>query len=318
MDRTPAPAAVRQRLFALADQKNRQGPKTTVDSLAVARYGAMVGRDIRCYSRLTRAMEQARQLIDSEAEAGGAVASGTVLLAGQLAGARGRFRRQWHAPSGGLWGCLILAATLLPPSRALIPYAVGVAGCEAVRQAGAARTQLRWVNDLLWAGGKLAGFLVEGYREPHHGEEFDLVGFGINVNNRHFPGELAGSAVALAQAVGGDLCLADFAETFLACLAWNVGLLYHEEAREAREAWQLSGEGFAGPVGGHALLARWRELSDTIGRRVVYGLDVLQAPQYEATVVGLEVDGGLLLRLADGAVTSQYCGELRYLPDQHR
>jgi BirA family transcriptional regulator, biotin operon repressor / biotin---[acetyl-CoA-carboxylase] ligase len=298
---------VRRRLAEIAAVAGRPGDGP--DPQVVARYGAFVGQRVLYYPTLVRSMATARELIRTEASAGRAMASGTVLLAGQLVAGKGRFRRAWHAPQGGLWGCLIHGNIMLPESRRFIPYAAGVAGCETVREAGAAAARLRWVNDILVGGGKLAGFLVEGFTEPIHGEEFDLVGFGINVNNTDFPGELAGSAVALAQVVQAELALNWFAELFLARLAWNFGLLYHEEAR------QLRGDGFSGPGGGHLLLARWRQLSDTIGRRVLFGHDVVAAPQYQALVTGLDSDGGLELRLPDGNHKSEYCGEVRYCDD---
>jgi BirA family biotin operon repressor/biotin-[acetyl-CoA-carboxylase] ligase len=101
--------------------------------------------------------------------------------------------------------------------------------------------------------------------------------------------------------------ITEFTAVFLARLAWNFGLLYYEEARE------LSGEMFSGRQGRHLLLERWHNLSDTIGRRIMYGFDVMTAPQYQAEVLGLDATGGLILRLDDGFVKTEYSGEVRYL-----
>jgi len=93
---------------------------------------------------------------------------------------------------------------------------------------------------------------------------------------------------------------------FLAKLTWNLGLLYFEEANDLR------GDGFSGRKGGHMLLDRWKELSDSLGRKVVFGHNVFDAPLFEATVTGLQDDGGLMLRLDDGSCLTVQSGELRY------
>jgi BirA family biotin operon repressor/biotin-[acetyl-CoA-carboxylase] ligase len=252
-------------------------------------------------------MDYGRSLISEAAGAKQSVASGTVILADKMTRSKGRFTRHWHAPAGGVWGCMIHANTLLPQSRRFISLATGLACCEAVREVGGENAILRWVNDVLVGGRKLAGFLIESYTEPVHGEEFTLVGFGVNVNNCCFPADLSNSSVSLKQILATELDLSEFTALFLSRLAWNFGLLYHEEARELR------GDGFSGNGGKHLLLESWLACSDTVGKKVVYGFDVMTAPQYRAKVLGVDDDGGLILRLEDGHEKKEYSGEIRYL-----
>ena len=75
----------------------------------------------------------------------------------------------------------------------------------------------------------------------------------------------------------------------------------------------ILGEPFSGRNGRHLLLEQWLKLSDTIGRRVMYGFDVMTAPQYQADVLGLDATGGLILALDDGFVKTELSGEVRYL-----
>ncbi len=273
----------------------------------VVRYGSFVGSVIECHGQLPRAMDYARGQIDICAGNGRAMASGSVFLADEMSRCRGRFKRSWHAPRGGVWGCMVFANTLLPQWRSFISLTTGVACCEAVREICEVPSHLRWVNDVLVGGRKLAGFLVESYTEPRHGEEFALVGFGINVNNSFFPAELEGTATSLAQILGRNINLTEFTTIFLAKLAFNFGILLHEEARDLR------GDGFSGSQGRHLLLDRWLNLSDTLGKRVLYGFDVMTAPQYQAEVMGFDPSGGLVLRLVDGSMKTEYSGEIRYL-----
>ncbi len=282
-------------------------PNELYDSEAIVRYGAFVGSNIESHDFLDRAMIYARTRIESSSASGKSVDSGTVILADTMSHSKGRFSREWHAPAGGVWGCMIHANTLLPQSRCFVPLAVGVACCEAVREMGGDMAVLRWVNDVLVEGKKLAGFLVETYTESFYGEEFNLVGFGVNINNSHFPGELSHTAVSLGEVLGTAVNLTQFTSFFLARLAWNFGLLYYEESCALRD------EGFSGQGGNHLLLDQWRRLSDTVGKRVVYGFDVVHSPQYKATVLRMDENGGLVLRLEDGFEKTEYSGEVRYL-----
>lgn len=277
-----------------------------LDCELVLRYGSFVGSAISRFRQLPRAMEEARRRIGETEASGGSVANGMVILAETMERSKGRFTRSWHAPAGGIWGCLVHANTLLDQSKRFVPLAAGVACCEAVRMVGGDRASLRWVNDVLLGEKKVAGFLVEGCTGPRYGDEYHLVGFGINVNNRTFPHELRTMATSLADELGHDLDLEHFAALFLAKLAWNFGLLYYEEAR------MLAEDGFSGPGGSHQLLHNWRTLSDSPGQRVVFGFDVMTAPQYEATVIGIDEDGGLIMRFDDGSSTVEYSGEIRY------
>jgi BirA family transcriptional regulator, biotin operon repressor / biotin---[acetyl-CoA-carboxylase] ligase len=279
----------------------------------ILRYGAIVGSVIQCHSTIDRAMEHARQHIIHLEARGISAASGTVILADSLISSKGRFTRTWHAPTGGLWGCLILADTFMGRARTLLPLTLGVACCEAVRELGAQNASVRWVNDVLVSGRKLAGFLVESFRSPIHHEEFHLLGFGININNNHFPETLADMAISLSQVLGHSINLHDFTLSFLAKMAWNVGLICYEEERGFDDALSWEDPGNTKEQQDHLLLAQWKKVSDTIGRRVIYGYDIQQKPQYEARVTGIQPDGGIVMRLDDGHEIIEHSGELQYL-----
>lgn len=274
------------------------------EACEIMRYGAFVGSVIEQHERLERAMQRAREHIAVLEQAGRSVISGTTIIAGSLTGSRGRFARSWHAPPGGLWGTLVVVNTLLPRSFRLLPMAVGVACCEAVRGYCPEAT-VRWVNDVLIGGRKIGGFLCESFLGERSGEEYCLIGFGINVNNESFPDELRDDATSLSLAGGGCVDLDEFACRFLAALTFNVGLLHYYEDQALRGRIDAGAD--------HPLLVRWRELSDSIGRRVVYGFDVLSRPQYRAVTTGVNEDGGLCLSLTDGSRIVEHGGEIRYL-----
>jgi len=275
---------------------------------AVYRYGAPVGSTIHHLPHAERLMPLARQRINEYEARSRSCPSGMVFLADELTEGRGRFQRTWHAPLGGLWLTLVMANTLLPESMRLYPLAAGMACCEAIRSYGI-DARLKWVNDVHVAGRKICGVLCESFTSTIFAEEYVLVGAGININNLAFPAELTASAVSMKEILGCDTELTGFAARLLAKFAWSFGLLCYDEAQRL-----AADDGSGAQLPESLLLAAWRELSDTVGRRVWFGFDVQQQPQYRAEVLGLAPDGGIVLRhLESGAEIVEHSGELLYI-----
>jgi BirA family transcriptional regulator, biotin operon repressor / biotin---[acetyl-CoA-carboxylase] ligase len=305
----PTPFSLQEYLRKYELPSRRQNPQIPSPE-KIIRYGAVIGSVIQCHSSTDRAMEEARQHITNLEKTGRSAASGTVILADTLIHSKGRFTRIWHAPPGGLWGCIILADTFMTRAKTLLPLTLGVACCEAVRDLDVKEAYIRWVNDILVCGQKLGGFLVESFRSPRYGEEYHLLGFGININNNCFPDSLANMAVSLSHILGRPVNLHDFTLSFLSKITWNIGLLYYEEEQD------LHRDFFGGNSErqkDHLLLEQWKNLSDTLGKRVLYGYDIQKKPQYEARVTGIRPDGAIVMQLDDGNQIIEYGGELRYL-----
>lgn len=302
----PQPRAV-QDYIATYEMERRSRLLPSERAEAVFRYGAIIGSTIETFTSLERGMEYAGQLIEEHEQENRSFPSGTVIFAEELTGGKGRFRRAWHAPVGGIWMTVIFVNNLLPEISRLLPIAAGVACCETVRQFYVP-AHVKWVNDVHVQGRKVAGILMETRFGSRSGEEYILIGVGVNVNNRIFPPELAKIADSMARIRGQSCNLGDVATDLLAKFRWNIGLLYLQEDKLFKSD-ENSPTGFDNPM-----LARWRFLSDSIGRRVMFGFDVQQRPQYTAEVLGLADDGGLmLLHLEENAVLTEYSGEIVYL-----
>jgi BirA family biotin operon repressor/biotin-[acetyl-CoA-carboxylase] ligase len=112
---------------------------------------------------------------------------GTLVTAGEQSAGRGRQGRSWSAPAGR---ALLCSVVVRDPPR-LLPLAAGVAVAEVSGPAA----QLKWPNDVLIAGRKVAGILVEGRPQ----ERWAVVGIGLNVAVRpeDFPPELRERATTL-------------------------------------------------------------------------------------------------------------------------
>ena len=274
----------------------------------IFRYGAIIGSVVEAHPLLTRGMDRARVLIRRAEQSGRSLASGTTIIAGEMTASRGRFQRPWHAPAGGLWLTVIIAETLLPENSRLYPLAAGAACCETLRHYKIPAF-IKWVNDVHVKSRKIAGILTTTETGPLYDEEYVLIGIGINANNDSFPPELEETATSMRTELGSSVDINRLAARLLAKLAWSIGLLHHEEQI------RLGNRGMTATdtQSSHPLLDLWQRLSDIQGRRVLFGYDVQTEPQFEAVVQGIDAQGCLLLKLADGRITLENSGEIIYL-----
>lgn len=194
---------------------------------------------------------------------------------------------------------------LLPEFNRLLPFAVGLACCRTIRNYQV-DGRLKWVNDVLAQGKKIAGILCETVLSQG-GERYHLLGVGVNCNNQIFPEELQGTATSIAGQLGHDVDLSEFTGRLLAELTWSIGLLHYDEELAMQE--QHSCEQRRTSL----LLTAWQQFSDSFGRRVEYGFDVQKKPLYQALVIGFDPCGGLIMKLEDGSTITEYSGEISYL-----
>ena len=145
---------------------------------------------------------------------------GLVVVADQQVSGRGRRGRQWHSPAG----LNLYFSVLLRPHLKLdqVPH-LSLVTAAALWKALAdecSGLQIKWPNDLLCRGLKLAGILAE--MKPGSSEaEFVIVGVGLNVNARvsDFPSELQGLVTSLSSECGRDFDLSALLDRLLRELA---------------------------------------------------------------------------------------------------
>ncbi|HEY3317906.1 MAG TPA: biotin--[acetyl-CoA-carboxylase] ligase [Coriobacteriia bacterium] len=116
---------------------------------------------------------------DAKALARRGAPEGTVVLASGQTGGRGRLGREWTSPPGGVYLSAVLRPPLSPAEVSPLPLVAGVGLARAFAALGA-QVALKWPNDVLLDGGKLAGILVEMSAESER-VEWAVVGCGVNV-----------------------------------------------------------------------------------------------------------------------------------------
>ncbi len=118
----------------------------------------------------------ARRLIESMDEEGQTLGT-TVIIADHQDHGQGRGNRRWESPAGGLY-LSWLRSGLDSKSIATLPIVAGAAAHAAISAVGVANIRLKWPNDVLVDGRKMAGIIVYA----RHGDtNWVTVGFGVNL-----------------------------------------------------------------------------------------------------------------------------------------
>jgi BirA family transcriptional regulator, biotin operon repressor / biotin---[acetyl-CoA-carboxylase] ligase len=196
---------------------------------------------------------------------------GTVILADEQSAGRGRYGRSWHSPPGeNLYLSVVLRPDIAPERAPPITLAGGLGVVDAVNKAGV-HASLKWPNDVLVGGKKLAGVLTE---MNTRGQELEhvILGIGVNVNAHALPPEIASIATSLRLELGREVEREDFLSELLPAL----------------ERWLDAF--FAGGVS--ALADAWTERAELSGSRVRAGAE--DGP-VEGEPVGLDDEGALLV-----------------------
>jgi BirA family transcriptional regulator, biotin operon repressor / biotin---[acetyl-CoA-carboxylase] ligase len=195
---------------------------------------------------------------------------GTVVTASEQTAGRGRQGRTWSAPPDRA----LLCSLVIRDPEPLLPLAAALA----VADVAGDRARIKWPNDVLLDGGKLAGILIEG--RPQEG--WAVLGIGINVAVRRedLPPELHDTAATLGREPHDVDAVLD-------------------ELLAALERWL--------PAGDDEVLARYRDLDAVAGREIRWATGT-------GVAAGIADDGGLLVRVADGETVTLAAGEVHLGP----
>ena len=241
----------------------------------------VVGKRLLYYQELSSTMDEAARRADAGAE------DGTVVVAESQTSGRGRFGRSWVSPKGNLY-----LSVVLRPTREVLPQLTilsGVAVARAIRKTTRLEPRIKWPNDVLIDGKKVAGILVESVAAGDH-VCYAVVGIGINVNlDTSAVSELAGRATSLDAAAGRPVARGDV----LRQLLQDLDALYLRAGQ--------------GQSPRQRIMEEWRSTLDTLGQRI--RVDWL-GESYQGLAEDVDETGNLLLRLDDGSRVSLAAGEV--------
>lgn len=216
---------------------------------------------------------------------------GTVVLADSQSLGKGRLGRRWESPAGvNLYASVLLRPAILPMEASQLTFVSAVAAVEAVAEISGLPARVKWPNDILIGGKKVAGLLNEMSGESER-INFVVLGIGVNLNMQpeQFPEDLRYPATSVAIELGRPVSRIDFARLLIRRLDDLYGLYRRE--------------GFS------PILRRWESHCDLIGRQVEVDLN---GRLLRGTVSGLDPQGGLLVD-SDGEQVQVLAGDVRPL-----
>lgn len=243
----------------------------------------ILGKEIYHYTSLDSTNNKAKSLAQEGSP------EGTLVLAEEQTGGKGRLGRQWVSPfAKGLWFSLILRPPIAPMDATKIVILTAVALQEAIVDLTKLPVKIKWPNDLLLGEKKITGILLE-----MNGEldtiNYLVLGIGINVNlqEEDFPESLRERVTSLAVGLGEKLS--------------RLNLL--------RAVLQKLEEHYFAFLGGEFsfLLEKWKKSSCTLGKRVR-----VTTPNglIEGIALDYNQDGSLLVETAPGQIRKITSGDV--------
>jgi BirA family biotin operon repressor/biotin-[acetyl-CoA-carboxylase] ligase len=211
--------------------------------------------------------------------------AGLVILAEEQTAGRGRSGNKWHSQPGQS----ILCSVLLTDSKLsgeLLSLASAVAVADALGKIGSSQAKIKWPNDILLDGKKVAGILVESKSgeveetEPGDGAGACIIGIGMNCHQTKdsFPPELQAKATSI------DI------ESRTVCDRTTVA----RRLLTSLEHWLEVAE-----KDSRAVTDQWRKLSVQLGHRVRLNYD---GQGFAGNCIGVDPEEGLVLQLDAGGV----------------
>ncbi|MFQ5586295.1 MAG: biotin--[acetyl-CoA-carboxylase] ligase [Thermodesulfobacteriota bacterium] len=242
----------------------------------------LIGRPLHFHRETSSTNETAFRMAKESAS------EGTAVVADSQSGGRGRLGRRWESPPGGIYTSIILRPPISPQDAPKLSLLAAVAVAEAVAESLPRPPSVKWPNDLLIDGKKVAGILAEMDAEMDR-VNFIVIGIGVNVNimSDGFPPEVRGIATSLREVKGEAVSRVEVIQSLYGKLEVWYDRFLRDGFAPVREAWMRFSE-----MGGRRVAVS--RLGETI----------------EGTALGIDEDGALLVRGQAGEVTRVTGGDV--------
>lgn len=213
---------------------------------------------------------------------------GTVVVADSQTAGKGRRGRTWESPKGeNIYMSMLLRPGIATDKAPMLTLVMAYSVAQAIRKQGFPDVQIKWPNDLILSGKKICGILTEMQLK---GSEIDfvVVGVGINVNTHNFPTDLDGKATSLYMESGRQF----ERQPIIEAVVDNFVNLYEQFVKKQSLSF---------------LQDSYNDMLVNVGKEV----RVLEPDnEYTAYAQGINAEGELLVRTAEGVEKAVYAGEV--------
>jgi BirA family biotin operon repressor/biotin-[acetyl-CoA-carboxylase] ligase len=198
---------------------------------------------------------------------------GTIVVSEKQIKGRGRKTRGWFSPPrDGIYLSLILRPNIAPRLAPSMTLLTAVAIAETLLSVPGLEIAIKWPNDILARGKKLAGILTEMSTERER-IDYVVVGLGLNVNTSRFPNEIEDRATSILIETGQRVRRVTLVKQYLK---------WHEEYYDVFQR-----------IGFEPIRTRWKELTNIMGQQVT--VETI-AREYTGEVQDIDDGGALILR----------------------
>jgi len=215
---------------------------------------------------------------------------GTLVVSETQTKGRGRKGRTWFSPSeAGIYASLILRPNMPPNEAPRITFVSAVSAAEALLALTSLEVAIKWPNDILVKNKKIAGILTEISAEMD-AIDYMVVGLGMNVNNPFLPDDIEEKATSIFIETGKRFPKVRIVREYL--------------RRQEKYCRILRDSGF------DPILRRWKELTNTIGKRIM--VEMIDK-RYTGVVQDVDQEGVLILKDEKGAFHRILSGDVTFV-----
>lgn len=261
----------------------REAPELlTLDNIKRHVRTMTIGRNVVYHEKVDSTNTLAKKLADKGA------AEGTIVVAEEQTGGRGRLNRSFLSPfAQGVWFSVILRPVFPPMEVSKMTLVAAVAITRALRKAGLDQCGIKWPNDILVHGMKLAGILTELSASVEK-INYLVMGIGINtgLTKKMLPQELKGTTTSFS----------------IENVPVQRGALLGEIVYQLEYYYELVNKNGFAPV-----LEEWKQLSCMLGKDV----SVMEPGRsFVGKAVDLDENGNLLV-LTESGMEKVLAGDVR-------
>jgi len=240
------------------------------------------GHPLICFRELASTNEVARELAVKGAR------EGTVIVAETQTSGRGRLKRKWISPTGGMWLSIILRPKVKLRHAPKLTLMASVAVAKTINNLFPLKAETKWPNDVLINSKKVCGILTEAKTKDER-LEFVIVGIGINANFNVnvLPRNLRDSSTTLKEELKKEIEREALLRQLLEETEFYYGMFTQEKF--------------------DAILEEWRELAGFLDSHVEI---VSDKERIEGWATDIDKDGALIVKLKDQTVRRVTSGDV--------
>lgn len=215
---------------------------------------------------------------------------GSIVVAYEQSGGKGRIGRAFSSPPGGIYMSIILRPTCSLQDASFVTQATAVAVCQSIEEQCKISLQIKWVNDLFFNQKKCCGILTEaGTHFENQTLDYLVVGIGLNFETplNVFPENLSPFVTSLFPNGNAPISSAE-----------QIVLFYKKILTLSKH---LENRGF---------LEEYRKRNFILGKTI----EVMDKTSYSAKAVDIDENGGLLIQTKDGNLKTLHYGEVSIKP----